>query len=90
MNETNRRTEDTLREHIDQRFDDLERLIRSGFPNGDPVQHRQVHEGYINEAAARAALRKAIFEKILSGSVMAGLGLLALAAWEFLKREIAK
>jgi hypothetical protein len=77
-----------LRKHIDHRFDHLEGLIRSGFPDGDPLKHRAVHEGFITTAKDRSDLRKVIWERIITGGVWAGLGLIALAVWEYLKAGV--
>ena len=91
---TNRRAQpdplDALREHIDDRFDKLMELVESGFPGGDPVEHRKVHEGYIRDAAQRAELRSAVIKQVLTGTVWASLVLLAGLAWTAFKAEVKK
>ena len=74
--------------HFDDRFDALEKLIREGFPNGDPRSHREVHEGYIKDAADRAALWKSIRDKLITSAVYAGALLIASAVWEHITSTI--
>lgn len=76
--------------HIDAKFDELEMLIKSGFPHGDVEAHRRVHEGFIAEASERASLWKAIREKTIVGGVWAVLMLLVAAIWEYIKLEVKK
>ena len=57
-NARERRKTDTLQKHMDDRFDVLEKLIKSGFPEGDPEEHRKVHEGYIKGPLEREHCRK--------------------------------
>ena len=58
-----------LRKHFDDRFDQLEALIKSGFPDGDLGSHRRVHEQHIKEAAEKAEVRLAIKKSVLSSGV---------------------
>ena len=77
-------TIEELVEHIDSRFNALEDLIRSGFPEGDPARHREVHEGYIREAKERRELWKSVREKTISSGVWAGLMMIAAALYNYL------
>lgn len=77
--------QNAIRQHFDERFDGLERLIRAAFPDGDVEAHRRVHEGYIKNANDRADLWKAVREKTVSGGIYAALGLLIMAAIESFK-----
>lgn len=70
--------------HVDSQFDDLKKHIDSGFPNGDPGRHREVHEGYIKEAQDRRELWKSVREKTISSAVWAGLMLVAAAVYNYL------
>lgn len=76
-----------LKEHFDERVDELIELIKSGFPEGDPAAHRRVHEGYIKEAAARDELKSKIIEKIITGGVWGGLIFVGTLVWEYVKGE---
>ena len=67
------------------RLDVLEKKIESGFPLGDPIEHRKVHEQYIKDAAERASLWKSLREKTITGIIWAGLILLSTSLWEYLK-----
>lgn len=49
-----------LMARFDERFDELSGLIRSGFPEGDPITHRKVHESYMQEAKDRHEFRQKI------------------------------
>jgi hypothetical protein len=66
-------------------LDVLEKKIESGFPLGDPIEHRKVHEQCIKDAAERAALWKSVREKTITGIIWAGLILLSTSLWEYLK-----
>lgn len=74
-----------LHRHIEERAKALEEKIADGFPNGDPRSHRLVHEGYIREAEERAALRKTVVERTVTGVVWAGIVFVAIAVWEYFK-----
>jgi hemerythrin len=64
-----RRKTDHLYKHIDDRFDALEKLIKSGFPDGDPEEHRKVHEARIKEAKDRAEVRLAVKKSLYSSGI---------------------
>lgn len=85
------------REHFDKRIDEMLDTFKSGFPNGDPVEHRKVHESYIEEAKERAELWHELRKKVLSGGVLAALGVIgsivwwvATVAWDAFKRDYLK
>ena len=83
-NARERRKTDTLQKHMDDRFDALEKLIKSGFPEGDPEEHRKVHEGYIKEAKEREEVRMAVKKSLYSsGTWLAILTILAAVASYF-------
>jgi hypothetical protein len=70
-----------MMKHFDERFDTLEKMIKDGFPGGDPRGHREVHERSIKRAEEKAALWKGIWEKAVGGSVIAALVFIGQAAW---------
>lgn len=78
-------------EHTVQQRADLERVVKQGFPDGDPDGHRRYHEAEIKAAEERA---KFWAQMRIEGAKWAGLGALAFAAsaaWhEFIKNTIAK
>lgn len=79
-----RRRSDGFQQHMDERFDALEKLIKSGFPDGDPEEHRKVHEGYIKEAKEREEVRMAVKKSLYSsGTWLAILTILAAVASYF-------
>jgi len=75
---------------LDTRFKHLEERIASGFPDGDMVAHRKVHEKYIADAADRAALWKSVRERTITGVVWGAFLFVGVAIWEWLKLEIRK
>lgn len=85
------------RAHFDAKLDELIKLIRSGFPNDDPVEHRKVHESYIKEAKERSEMYRSMRDRLLSGGALTVFGVLgtllywvAQAAWEAFKRDFLK
>jgi hypothetical protein len=76
--------------YFDDRFDEVIKLIKDGFPGGDPRGHREVHEGYIAEAKTKKEWRDAIIKQVLTGSVWATLLFLGGAIWLFIKNEVKK
>lgn len=64
-----RRKTDLLQEHMDERFDKLEKLIKSGFPDGNPEEHRRVHERRIKEAKEREEVRLAVKKSLYSSGI---------------------
>lgn len=78
------RKTDTLQQHMDERFDALEKLIKSGFPDGDPEEHRKVHERRIKEAKEKEEVRLAVKKSLYSSGIwLAILTLLAALASYF-------
>ena len=67
--------------HFDGRFDSLEKMIKDGFPGGDPRGHREAHEGQIERANNRKALWKSVWEKLVGGTVISALIFVGQAAW---------
>lgn len=85
------------REHFDRKIDELSEMVRSGFPNGDPIEHRKVHESYIREAKERSEMYRSLRDRLLSGGVLAVFGVIGgllywigHAAWEAFKRDFLK
>ena len=79
-----RHRSDGFQQHMDERFDALEKLIKSGFPDGNPEEHRKVHERHIKEAKEREEVRMAVKKSLYSSGVwLAILTLLAALASYF-------
>lgn len=77
-----------LKKHVDTQLSIINARLDSGFPYGDPVEHRKVHEQYIKDAVERASLWKSIREKTITGIIWAGLILLSTSLWEYLKNLV--
>ena len=73
---------------ISDKLSSLENLIKDGFPLGDPAAHRRVHEQYIVEANARNAMVQGAKQKVLEGALWAGLVLLCVALWDYIKASV--
>ena len=83
-NARERRKTDTLQKHMDDRFDVLEKLIKSGFPDGNPEEHRKVHERHIKEAKEKEEVKLAVKKSLYSSGIwLAILTLLAALASYF-------
>ena len=79
-----RRRSDGFQQHMDERFDALEKLIKSGFPDGNPEEHRRIHERRIKEAKEREEVRLAVKKSLYSSGIwLAILTLLAALASYF-------
>ena len=52
-----RRRSDRFQQHMDERFDALEKLIKSGFPDGNPEEHRKFTNGIPKEKRRGLQLR---------------------------------
>lgn len=79
-----------LRQYFDERFDALESLLKSGFPAGDPVEHRKAHEGYIREAAERSEMRLAIKKSVMSSGVWLALMTIVIAVASYFGIEVKR
>ena len=88
--QTERRNNTELRKHFDARFDQLEALIKSGFPDGDPASHRRAHEQRIKEAAEKAEVRLAIKKSVLSSGVWLALLTIAVAVGSYFGIDLKK
>ena len=73
------------RKYFDSKFDELSALAKSGFPNDNPARHREYHEDNMEEAKARASMRRSIIEKLIMGVVWGGALLIASAVWDAIK-----
>ena len=64
-----RRRSDGFQQHMDERFDALEKLIKSGFPDGNPEEHRKFYERYIKGAKEREEARFAVKKFLYSSGI---------------------
>ena len=89
-NTRERRKTDTLQQHMDERFDALEKLIKSGFPDGNPEEHRKVHERYIKEAKEREEVKLAVKKSLYSSGIWLAVLTLVAALASYLGIEVRK
>ncbi|WP_175982547.1 hypothetical protein [Caballeronia zhejiangensis] len=68
-----------------ERVDDLTK----GFPDGDPEGHRRAHEVLIRKAEARAKFYEDLRAKLVERGLLALLGLLGVALWQYFKTRVA-
>ena len=90
VNEAMEEHEKKVKEHIDNKFIELTKLIESAFPGDDPAGHRQYHQKQIDYMNERMALWKDIRAKSVTGVLWLLLGLLGTALWEYFKIEVRK
>lgn len=75
---------------MDSRFAELTDLVRSAFPEGDPLGHRRSHEREIEAAKGWEKLKADMLAKVLTGGVWAAIAWLALITFEAIKQEVKK
>ena len=75
---------------MDERFDALEKLIKSGFPDGNPEEHRKVHERYIKDAKEREEVRLAVKKSLYSSGIWLAILTLLAALASFFGIEVRK
>ena len=73
---------------LNARFDKLEALLKSGFPGGDPEEHRRYHDEVIDFMRERRELWKAIREKTLTALLWSGLLTVGSAIYHFIKTKL--
>lgn len=81
---------EALMEHMDASKRELEDLIKSGFPEGDPTSHRKVHEKYIKDAEDRAEFYKNLKESTVKGIVWCLVLFIGNAIWHYIQNEVRK
>lgn len=75
-------------DQLNTRFDKLEALLKSGFPGGDPEEHRRYHDEVIDFMRERRGLWRAIREKTLTALLWSGLLTLGSAVYHYIKTKL--
>lgn len=75
---------------IVEQIKDLKDFIKAGFPHGDPVSHRAVHEKYITEAQKRSERWEEIKTHMIQGALWSAIAFIALAVWTAIKEEVKR
>lgn len=78
----------TETDQLNARFDKLEALLKSGFPGGDPDEHRRYHDEVIDFMRERRGLWRAIREKTLTALLWSGLLTLGSAVYHYIKTKL--
>lgn len=78
----------TETDQLNARFDKLEALLKSGFPGGDPDEHRRYHDEVIDFMRERRELWRAIREKTLTALLWSGLLTLGSAIYNYIKAKL--
>lgn len=73
---------------LNARFDALETLLKSAFPDGDPLRHKAYHDEVMEFMKERRELWKAIREKTLSGLLWSMMLTGGAAFWHYLKAKL--
>ena len=80
--------EQRLVEHMDTKFGEMRALFLSGFPDGDPILHREYHKEEIELMKSRKALNRAVLEKLVSGGAWSALIAMAAALWMWVQSHL--
>ena len=80
--------EQRLVEHMDVKFGEMRTLFFSGFPDGDPILHREYHKEQIELMKSRKALNRAVLEKLVSGGAWSALLAMAAALWMWVQSHM--
>ena len=80
--------EKRLVEHMDTKFGEMRTLFFSGFPDGDPILHREYHKEQIELMKTQKALKRAVLEKLLSGGAWSALLAMAAALWMWIQSHM--
>ena len=80
--------EQRLVEHMDVKFGEMRTLFLSGFPDGDPILHREYHKEEIELMKSRKALNRAVLEKLLTGGAWSALIAMATALWMWVQSHM--
>ncbi len=79
-----------LEKRIIEKLEELNKTLLSGFPNGDPVEHRKDHETSIKLDNDKKELYKNIREKVITSAVWGMVVMIGLAVWEYIKVGLNK
>ena len=80
--------EQRLVEHMDTKFGEMRTLFLSGFPDGDPILHREYHREQIELMKSRKALNRAVLEKLVGGGAWSALLAMAAALWMWIQSHM--
>jgi CHASE3 domain sensor protein len=80
--------EKTYRDELLGEVRALRELLTSAFPDGDPDGHRRAHEDAIDFFRDWGALMREIRNKTFVGLVWAGIVLVGLSVWSYVKAKI--
>ena len=80
--------EKRLVDHMDTKFEEVRTLFLSGFPDGDPILHREYHKEKIELLKSRKALNRAVLEKLVSGGAWSALLAMAAALWMWIQSHM--
>lgn len=76
-------SETRQKQAMDEGFERVCTLIRSGFPDGDPAEHRKAHEQMIAAHRERADFYRDLRKQLAGKGVLALVGVLLIALWHY-------
>lgn len=79
---------EALKRQHDEQYQRLVELFKSGFPEGDPHEHRIAHEEMMRMVRARRRLFEEMTLHLMKGGVWALLIFLCVAAWQWVKAHV--
>lgn len=80
--------DDRLTRHIIEEEKQIRNMMTEAFPSGDAYGHRLAHEAFIKDMNERHELRKALIEKVATGSVWTAIGVIVAMTWYWLKGHL--
>ncbi len=78
------------KDRMDKGFHDVCELLRSAFPDGDPVEHRRAHEQMIEFHKQRADFYRDLKKQLASKGMLAIVGIVLLALWHYVGDAIRR
>lgn len=75
-------------EALERWKDEFEGKFKSAFASGDHEGHRQYHEMMMEAQRDRKRLIAAVKEKTISGLIWAGVVMVGLALWQWIKTQV--
>lgn len=80
--------EQRLVAHMDTKFMEVRTLFLSGFPDADPILHREYHKEQIELMKSRKALNRAVVERLLTGGAWSALIGMGMALWMWIQSHL--
>lgn len=74
---------------MNKRFDSMEQMFKSAFPDGDPRKHRDYHQEQIDYIREQREFYADLKKKSAFGLLVFFASAIGMAMWEYLKKKLA-